>query len=171
MTTPYQKLTDSQKKVTFHVDGSRNDPVRHSGILPSGEGNFYDDQQVLRNDNIHDGTSGKILRGSPSNRSNDPTGEVPAALQPDGLRYNNVSISGEIYNQEIAQGALMPRNFNGISNAERYPPQTYVQGPYIHYYNGSTGLLPDSDGAIEYFAGTGLTATSGGYYPYGGGPS
>lgn len=165
---PYQKLTDDQKKVTFHVDGSSDDPVRHSGILPSGEGNNYDPSQVLRNDTIFDTTAGKpVLRGGSSNRQVDPTSIPPAAFHPSGLEFTNITASGKVTNNEAyEQGRYLPDNFNALSNNTKWLNSGLVQGGYLHYLsNSNVGLLPD-DKTNEYYPLSMITPTSGTWNPY-----
>lgn len=164
MSTPYQPLNDAQKQVTFH-----DDPVNHSGILPSGEGNYADPNQVIRNDDIFEDRTKPILHGSPSKHPNNPTATPPATFQPSGLDFTNITSSGIVNNPEAADQSKMGFGGNALSNATRFPPQTFDSGRYIHYYRPATpGLLPDGNGAITYDPTAGITATteSGIFYPY-----
>lgn len=159
-------LSDQQKIVTFHED------TGHSGILPSGEGNYYDPSQVIRNDNINFPNPDAIIKGSPSSLQNSPNDGVLSSLTPNGLTFNNHGPSGVVSNGEVAQGAALGAGNTPISNATNYPPQSMSQGPYIHYNNdGNTSLLPDGDGAVRYYPTSNISATQGAYYPYGTSPT
>ena len=162
---PLRPLTTEQKKVTFHED------TGHSGVMPSGEGNYYDPSQVMRNDNIYNDNGG-VFKGSPSSLENEPTTSLISTVKPDKLSFTNHSDSGIVTNSDIAQGAALGANGSPISNATNYPPQSMSQGPYIHYGGaGATALLPDDDGAIRYYPTSNITATVGTYYPYGMSPT
>lgn len=168
---PYQKLTDEQKKVTFHVDGSSDDPVRHSGILPSGEGNHYDPNQIIRNDKIFDAIDpsarNPVLLGRSSNHPNDPIATPPSTFQPSGLEYSNITQSGVLYNGEAYDQQRMPTNGNALSNNTEWANSGLLQGGYIHYVsNFNTSLLPDNNAVEEYFPQSMISATSGVYNPY-----
>lgn len=169
---PYQKLTDDQKKVTFHVDGSSDDPVRHSGILPSGEGHYYDPDQTIRNDKIFDPIDPQdrnpVLLGRFSNHPVTPSVTEPSTFHPSGLEYTNITQSGEINNsQAYENGKYLPRNRNALSNNTSFLNNGFVQGGYIHYYSESSpGLMPDTDGAVEYYPTSSITKTTESFNPY-----
>ncbi len=160
-------LTPEQKQVTFHEE------TGHSGILPSGEGNYYDPTQVLRNDNTWEGNdASKILKGDQHAHPNNPDYGLTSSVTPRELSFTNVGPSGTVSNQNVANGASLGALNNPISNATNYPPQFGTQGPYIHYSVPlASPLLPDNDGAIRYYPTTNITATTSSYYPYGMSPT
>lgn len=162
---PLQPLTPTEKMVQFHQE------TGHSGIMPSGEGNYYDPSQVIRNDNKHI-PDGQIFKGGPTSIPNEPKTNLVSTVTPNKLSFNNHGASGVVYNDDIAKDATLGVGGSPISNATNYPPQSMYQGPYIHYGGaGSTALLPDDDGAIRYYPSSNITATEGTYYPYGMSPT
>ena len=163
MSTPYKKLTDAEKQVTFHPS-----PVNHSGILPSGEGNYYDPNQVLRNSDVCQvpSPSKPVVLCSPSSLPNDPVDKHPTSLQPNNKDFSNVGPEGAVTNSE-ASGPLGVRN-NPLSNATMFPPQVFFRGPYVHFTKQTDlGLLPDGNGVVGYFPVTTITRTVDFWTPYG----
>lgn len=138
--------------------------------MPSGEGNYYDPNQVMRNDNIYEPNG--IFKGSPSSLDNEPSTDLSSTVTPNGKVFNNHGNSGIVSNSDVAAGARLGVNGSPISNATNYPPQSMSQGPYIHYNGtGVAALLPDDDGAIRYYPTVNITSTTGAYYPYGMSPT
>jgi hypothetical protein len=162
---PYKKLTDSQKEVSFHADVS----VQHSGIIPSGEGNYYDPGHKVTNVNNWDGSITDpfpVLAAYPSNLDANPEGNPPSPIVPDGFEYSNITVSGTIDNPEAYKdGEYLPLDNNGISNNVMWPQPELIQGGYIHYVpEQNTGLL--SDGPTIYIPTTGITPTTQSFNPY-----
>ena len=138
--TPYAPLTADQKKVTFH-----GPPVNHSGILPSGEGNYIDNNQSLTNDKNYVASSDAPFKGSPSNNPREPLGNEPSMLAPSGVTA-------------------------AFSNSNKFPPATFSQGVYIHYVpspNAGQGLIDKTPAAITYDPTSTYTTNTNPYYPYG----
>jgi len=146
---PYQQLTDEQKVVTFH-----DDPMNHSGIFPSGEGNYIDNNQVLKNDNKWQDTDGALIASNPPTLPNDPNGNPPAIFAPDGKHFDQLQISGADYG----------------SNAYEFPPATFAQGNYVHYVPNplaGQGLIDKTSAAVSFDPSTTYTVNEGKYYSYG----
>ena len=142
---PYQQLTGEQKVVTFH-----DDPVNHSGILPSGEGNYIDNNQVLKNDNKWQDTDGALIASNPPTLPNDPEGNPPAVFAPVGKHFNQLANYG--------------------SNAYTFPPATFAQGNYIHYVSNPSagqGLIDKTSAAVTFDPSSTYTLNEGVYQPYG----
>lgn len=152
MSQPYQRLSDGQKLPIYdaYMDAS--------GILPSGEANFEDENQVLQNPLVNPQEAESLFQ---------PTRH--AFVNASGISNPDAAL---VYNEDTGYYFNTTSSGNPLSNAPQFlgNSSTFQQGDYIHYIplsNGGQGELDKVPYALNFDPSVVIKANTTPYYRYG----